>query len=453
MRHGEDKMNKKRLVVLTLSIFLTGLFSGFNSNPGFGEESDNTDRSQAAQMKKQQKEFEAHRQYVTLHFDDNEMDFSFEWVLGSTTQGGCEIGEAFYTASQIKNGDAKSWQQEWRKMAERSLKRARKCLREGNKESAREAFMRASNYYRASVVSMLPWNPDFKIQGQACRDCMKEAAKLFNPPVEYIEIPFEETVLPGYFWKGNKSGKKAKTLVMIGGGETFIEDNFFYIALEAHKRGYNFVTVDLPGQGMLPLEGQIFRPDVEVPMKEIMNYVLERPEVDPKTIGMYGISGGGYFVPRSAIYDKRIKAIAVSSAVVEQEKVFANMPIAKATKEVVESWPSFKRGVVQAIAWRWGVAPDNIMGLVPVNKDFNYDPKGVTCPAMILIGEGEYSNKSIQKEQKLFYDNISTDKKKFVLTPANEGASSHCIGENRSLMAQEVFDWFDSLFQAAGPAQ
>ena len=54
---------------------------------------------------------------------------------------------------------------------------------------------------------------------------------------------------------------------MIGGGETFAEDLFFYIAPQAYDRGYNFMTVDLPGQGLLPLEGKCFRPDMQVPMK------------------------------------------------------------------------------------------------------------------------------------------------------------------------------------------
>lgn len=38
------------------------------------------------------------------------MDFNFgTLVLGSAVNHGVEIGEAFYTASQIKDGNAASW--------------------------------------------------------------------------------------------------------------------------------------------------------------------------------------------------------------------------------------------------------------------------------------------------------------------------------------------------------
>jgi hypothetical protein len=34
-----------------------------------------------------------------------------------------------------------------------------------------------------------------------------------------------------------------------------------------------------------------------------------------------------------------------------------------------------------------------------------------------------------------------------VITPVEEGASNHCIMENRSLMSQELFDWLDEVFK------
>jgi len=66
--------------------------------------------------------FDAHKQYVTLHFPDSEMDFAFQWVLGSISMGGCEIGEAFTTAGSITSGDATSWQTEWAAMTDKRIK-------------------------------------------------------------------------------------------------------------------------------------------------------------------------------------------------------------------------------------------------------------------------------------------------------------------------------------------
>jgi len=220
---------------------------------------------------------------------------------------------------------------------------------------------------------------------------------------------------------------------------------FFYISQQAFDRGYNFITVDLPGQGLLPLKNKVFRADVEVPVMKVVDYVLKKPEVDPNKIAAYGISGGGGFVPKSAENDPRIKAIAMNSAVVDAYPLFASMPVASATPEIVETWSTFKQNTVKSIAWRWGVKSDDIPGLVAANKGYAFTPERITCPALIIVGEGEYSNDEVKRQQKLCYDKLKV-KKKMVVTPANEGASNHCITENRSVMSQVVFDFFDEVF-------
>lgn len=400
-----------------------------------------------AKTAKQQKKFDAHESFARLHFTDQEMDFAFALILGATMNHGCEIGEAYYAATNIKEGSAASWQDEWIKMAQRVEARGEASLASGHRVSAREQFQRASYYYRAALISMMPQDPRFKATALRGRALLKKAGELFNPPLEYIEIPFEGTVLPGYYRKADCGARQCKTLVMLGGGETFAEDLVFYIAPQAHDRGYNFITVDLPGQGLLPLEGKVFRADVEAPVKAVLDYVLSRPEVAPDRVAAYGISGGGGFVPRAAMHDPRIKAIAMNSAVVDAHPLFASMPVATATEDIVRGWSTFKQNTVRAIAWRWGVDMHNIPGLVPANKGFDFDPAKIAVPALLIVGQGEYSNAEVKRQQKLCYDSLPGSMKKLVVTPANEGASNHCITENRSVMSLVVLDFFDEAFK------
>lgn len=396
----------------------------------------------------EEKKFDAHHAFTRLHFADQEMEFAFALILGATMNQGCEIGEAFYVASRIKEGDAASWQKEWIAMARRVEDRGKRSLGGGHLVSARGQFQRASYYYRAALISMMPDDPRFRQTAMKSRNLLKKAGSLFDPPLEYIEISFEGTVLPGYFRKAPAGRGPARTLIMLGGGETFAEDLVFYIARQAHERGYNFLTVDLPGQGLLPLEGKYFRADVEVPIKAVVDYALSRPEVDPKRLAAYGISGGGGFVPKAAMHDQRIKAIVMNSAVVDAHLLFAGMPVATATAEVVKTWSSFKRNTVECIAWRWGVDKDNIPGLVAANQDFLFDPAKVSCPALILVGAGEYTNQEVKRQQQECLAKLPNPQKRFVVTPADEGASNHCITENRSVMSQVVFDWLDEVFKA-----
>jgi hypothetical protein len=44
-------------------------------------------------------------------------------------------------------------------------------------------------------------------------------------------------------------------------------------------------------------------------------------------------------------------------------------------------------------------------------------------------------------------DNFPNPMKKMVITPTVEGATNHCVMENRSLVGQVLFDWLDDVFK------
>ena len=185
---------------------------------------------------------DSHASHLRFYFQDVEMDFIFgSLILGATVNHGCEIGEAFYTAARIQDGDAASWREEWLKTARLVEARGEQALARGHTVSAREQLQRASYYYRAVLLPMPPDDPRFKEIALKSRALLRQAGSLLAPQLEYIEVPFEGTVLPGYFRKAAPGETPRKTLIMVGGAETFSEDLFFYIAYQAYDRGYNFL--------------------------------------------------------------------------------------------------------------------------------------------------------------------------------------------------------------------
>jgi pimeloyl-ACP methyl ester carboxylesterase len=446
-------MSERVLAVAVMFLLSVVLTNGGTAVSSAAEKPESA-KTAAAPSQAPKQGFDAHEASVRYHFKDPDMDFTFgSLVLGATVNHGCEIGEAFRTAVNIKDGDAASWQAEWAKTARLVEARGERSLAAGHKVSAREQLQRASYYYRVALLAMLPDDPRLKEYARKSRSLLIKAGALFDPPLEYIEIPFEGTVLPGFFRKAAAGAKPAKTLIMIGGGETFAEDLFFYIAPQAFARGYNFMTVDLPGHGLLPLEGKYFRPDMYVPLKAVVDYALSRPEVDPQRLAVYGMSGGGGFVPQAAMHDPRIKAIVMNAAVVDARPLFATMPVVKATATEMASWSSFHRNTVKMVCWRWGVPLDQPAALVAANAGFSFDPAKVTVPVLIIVGAGEYQSAEVKRQQQLCLDNLPNPRKKLVVTPASEGAANHCVMENRSLMSQVVFDWLDEIFQEAKPTQ
>ena len=67
------------------------------------------------------------------------------------------------------------------------------------------------------------------------------------------------------------------------------------------------LVFDGPGQG----EGEYdfpIRGDYEVPAAAVLDYVATRPDLDTRRIGLWGVSLGGYYAPRAAAFDRRVKA-------------------------------------------------------------------------------------------------------------------------------------------------
>jgi hypothetical protein len=199
-------------------------------------------------------------------FDNEDFDGQFLRVLSYAPYGGADIGECFETASRIEEGNRDSWYEAFTKTADRLRQEADESLEGGHKVSARRSYLRASNYYRAAEFYVRDNRDDPRsLQGwQSSRDCFLKAGGLFDPPFEVIEIPYEDTTLPGYFFRVDDSGERRPTIITMTGMDGYAEETYFDTAVAALERGYNFLTYDGPGQGgVLRQRGVPFRPDWE----------------------------------------------------------------------------------------------------------------------------------------------------------------------------------------------
>ena len=390
------------------------------------------------------------------HFQFPLFEFFFQWIAGSQTNGLVESGECFYVASRVRDGDGESWYREWSEMGKRVEKRADISSNAGHFVSSREAYLRAYTYYRCSTAFLDPLS---YVRHQAnylkAQECFLRFASMCNPPILPLEIPFEVNTLPGYLIRPANDGVKRKTLLMIGGGDTFVEDLYGYIGPAAIKREYNVVIVDLPGQGALPHKGIFFRHDAEVPVKAVIDHMFVLPGIDASRLVMFGLSFGGYLAPRAAVYEKRIKALAACSIILDAARL-GSAGMMKHDRPLVTKLLRILLGkrfqsilsVVHTYYWRNAIKDSSSMATLL--QQYRFDPSQITCPFLNIVAQQEYEEwDAAQEWDRICSEKIGDNAYKRIIAPWNEGADSHGIGTNLSLMSQIVFDWFDEILDKA----
>jgi len=78
-------------------------------------------------------------------------------------------------------------------------------MQTGQMITARQAYLRTSNYYRVAMFSLPDTDPRLFQYLTLSRDYFHAAAKLFTPPIEVVDIPLGDAHLPGYFLSAGSS--------------------------------------------------------------------------------------------------------------------------------------------------------------------------------------------------------------------------------------------------------
>src|ERR671910_196378 len=111
--------------------------------------------------------------------------------LSHVVSGGADIGECLATAARITEGDYDSWHDEWLRTADRVAVEAERSDAGGHDVSARQGFLRASNYYRNAEFFLHadPRDPRLDHAWRRSVECFHRACGLSDPPIELVEIP------------------------------------------------------------------------------------------------------------------------------------------------------------------------------------------------------------------------------------------------------------------------
>jgi dipeptidyl aminopeptidase/acylaminoacyl peptidase len=250
---------------------------------------------------------------IELFPQDEDWSLQTMRLLSQVAVGGADLFECARTAARIgeETTDGEVWQREWSRTGKEVAENAEEALKAGHITTARRAFFRSMSYWRHSEFFLDSSDPRRTEAYNEGRKNFRRAVELSDGVIEQIAVPFEGKEMEGYIVRPDNSGKARPTVLFLGGADSWAEELYFLGGTEFPARGMNVVVVDTPGRGSsLRFKEMYSRPDYEVPVAAVLDFLEKRSDVDANRFGLAGVSFGGYYAPRAAAFEPRVKAVA-----------------------------------------------------------------------------------------------------------------------------------------------
>jgi dienelactone hydrolase len=224
----------------------------------------------------------------------------------------------------IKNiGSWDDWCRVWSAYGARHEALAKQADADGYSVTAAQAFIRASIYYHYGKHLFADRPEQFRIAHENMLRCYSAGAPRLDPPIERIEFPFRNVLLPGWLRKP-RSTPKPPVAVILPGLDACKEE--LHAWAEAFvERGVAALTLDGPGQG----ETSFHLPTTHEwgPVLGAVIDVLERrADVDGSRVGVVGQSLGAIYAPLAAAGEPRLKACIANCGPYDWGQVLPKMP-------------------------------------------------------------------------------------------------------------------------------
>ncbi|OWU81698.1 hypothetical protein ATO6_23410 [Oceanicola sp. 22II-s10i] len=307
----------------------------------------------------------------------------------------------------------------------------------GNRLTASRKFNRAAMFFIRAERITSHEDPRQMIAYKRALANYRKARENADDGVEFVSIPYENAVIPALLIKApDIAGEPAPIVIHIQGFDS-IKETQWPMFQEYRRRGLSILITDQPGAGeALRVHKLHARWDTEVYVKVIVDWIMARKDIATEAIGLQGISMGGYFAPRAAAFEKRIRAVACWGALFEMPALWARR---LEGGDVAGTHPSVANPLKHAF-WSFGL--DNVEEL----KEFisHMTLAGVVeeleCPLLVTHGENDRQVPLSHAEETIKRATMP-DKTLKVFTKS-EGGAEHCQIDNRAIAADYVSDWF-----------
>ena len=235
---------------------------------------------------------------------DDYVKHAREHMLARYTINGVNASDFKDVTNSIEKWE--DWCSAWSKRALIHEEMGRQALQNRKFISAAEHLCRAAVTYHFAKYLFVQDMLQHRVAHQKAVDCHTLALPYMDPPGKRVLIPYENTQLVGILRKPKNLNGPCPIVIMTMGLDSTKEELILFENTFL-ERGMATLAVDGPGQGEAEYD-LASRFDYENVVGPIIDWIESQADLDSNRIGLWGISLGGYYGPRTVAFEKRIKA-------------------------------------------------------------------------------------------------------------------------------------------------
>jgi len=220
-------------------------------------------------------------------------------------QAGVDYNDFARTTARVQRWD--DWLDAWSETGEMHSGLARAAEADGHRWTAGEAWLRAAVCFHFGKFVWVLDERRSRVAADRAVAALRSAHRFLDPTAERVTAPLDGGAVVANLRRPPGAGRPPLALLIPGLDST--KEEFFRLENLFLTRGMATLSLDGPGQGeagyVLPM-----RPDYEVGVSAILDALADRSDIDVSRVGALGVSLGGYFAPRAATFEPRLRAVA-----------------------------------------------------------------------------------------------------------------------------------------------
>lgn len=356
-------------------------------------------------------------------------------------ESGGRIGEIVDMCQPIRDAAASGsdagtpqFMAKWVEMGDKLIGLADEDEAAGRGFSASDKLERASLYLLVAERMQGHGHPGRAETYARALDTFARSTRLGSINRERVEMPLTTGTMPALYTRAEGPGPHP-VVVYCNGLDSCKELLYWSRLPEAlAKRGISTLCVDQPGTGeALRLQNLPVDPHSENWASKAIDWLETQPDVDPKRIGMTGISLGGHFAPRAVAYEPRFASGACWGA----NHNWAEVQQKRLKREGENPVPHYWAHVI------WAIGAKDTDDFLAKAQDMNLNGHmgGVKVPFLVTHGAKDRQI-SVDYAQDCYDQLVNSPRRELKLFTDREGGVEHVGADNMSFGRDYIADWF-----------